>query len=102
MRDRARDGRQSTPPHRLNQFDNLSVLQHIRCMNERPKQNNVVAVLADMPTAKLLCGQVGTVVEVLPEDNVLVAFTDDSSHAYAIAPIKIAKLLVLQYELEVV
>jgi Domain of unknown function (DUF4926) len=102
MRDRARDGRQSTPPHRLNQFDNLSVLQHIRCMNERPKQNTAVAVLADMPTATLLCGQVCTVVEVLPEVNALVEFADDSGRAHAIMPIKIAKLLVLQYKREVV
>ena len=71
-------------------------------MNERPKQNNVVAVLADMPTAKLLCGQVGTVAEVLPEDNELVKFTDYSSRACAISPVKIAKLLVLQYEREMV
>lgn len=53
-----------------------------------------------MPTATLLCGQVSTVAEVLPEDNVLVEFTDDSGHAQAITPIKIAKLLVLQYEQE--
>ena len=70
-------------------------------MNERPKQNNVVAVLADMPTATLLCGQVGTVAGVLPEDNELVEFADDSGRAYAIAPIKIAKSLVLKYEREV-
>jgi Domain of unknown function (DUF4926) len=70
-------------------------------MNERPKQNNVVAVLADMPTATLLCGQVGTVVEILPHDNVLVEFADNKGCAQAITPIKIANLLVLQYEREV-
>ena len=70
-------------------------------MNERPKQNNVVAVLADMPTATLLCGQVDTVVEVLPEDNVLAEFTDDSGRTLAITPIRIEKLLVLRYEREV-
>lgn len=101
MRDRAQDRRQNTPSHTLNQFDNLGVLQHIRFMNERPQQNKFVAVLADMPTAKLLCGQVDTVVEVLPEDNVLMEFTDDSGRAPAITPIINAKLQVLQYEREV-
>jgi hypothetical protein len=101
MRDHARDGRQSTPPPTLNQFDNHSVLQHIRHMNERPKQNNVVAVLTDMTTAKLLCGQVGTVAEVWLEDNVLVEFADDNGRAQAITPIKFAKLMVLQNEREV-
>jgi Domain of unknown function (DUF4926) len=101
MRDRAQDHRQSTSLLALNQFDNLSVLQHIRYMNERPKQNTVVAVLADIPTAKLLCGQVGTVAEVLPEDKVLVEFADDKGRAHAITPIKIAKLLVLQNERQV-
>jgi Domain of unknown function (DUF4926) len=45
---------------------------------------------------------VGTVVEVFPEDNVLVEFADDSGRAYEITPIKIANLLVLQYEQKVV
>lgn len=101
MRDCAQDRQQSTPPNTLNQIDNLSVLQHIRHMNERPQQKSLVAVLTDLPTAKLLCRQVGRVVEVLPEDNVLVLFVDHSGRAYAITPIKIIKSLVLNYERDV-
>jgi Domain of unknown function (DUF4926) len=70
-------------------------------MSERPKLNDVVALLANVPAAKLLRGQVGTVVEVLARDNLLVEFADDNGRAYALAPIKAAGLLVLQYEREV-
>ncbi len=70
-------------------------------MSERPKLNDVVALLADVPAAKLLRGQVGTVVEVLAGENLLVEFADDNGRAYAIAPVKAAGLLVLQYEREV-
>lgn len=70
-------------------------------MSERPKLNDVVALLADMPAAKLLRGQVGTVVEVLAGRNLLVEFTDDNGRAYAIAPCEGENLLVLQYEREV-
>lgn len=69
-------------------------------MSERPKLNDVVALLADVPAAKLLRGQVGTVVEVLVGQNLLVEFTDDNGRAYAIAPVMAAGLLVLQYERE--
>jgi hypothetical protein len=44
---------------------------------------------------------VGTVAEVLPEDNVLVGFTNDSGRVHAITPIKFANLPVLQYERQV-
>lgn len=70
-------------------------------MNERPKLNDVVALLADVPAAEVLHGQVGTVVDVLPDDTMLIEFADDKGRAYAIIPVKIAKLLVLQYEQEV-
>ncbi len=70
-------------------------------MNERPKLNDVVALLADVPAAKVLRGQVGTVVEVLADDTLLIEFADDKGRAYAITPVKSSKLLVLQYEQEV-
>ena len=70
-------------------------------MSERPKLNDVVALLADVPAAKLLRGQVGTVVEVLAGENLLVEFADDNGRAYAIAPVNAGNLLVLQYEQEV-
>jgi Domain of unknown function (DUF4926) len=70
-------------------------------MNERPKLNEVVAVLADVRAAKVLRGQVGTVVDVLPDNTMSIEFADDNARAYAITPVKMAKLLVLQYEQEV-
>lgn len=69
-------------------------------MNDRPSLNDVVALLANMPTAKLLRGQVGTVVETLPAGRLLVEFADDAGRAYAISPIESAQLLVLHYERE--
>ena len=70
-------------------------------MYERPKLNDVVALLADVSAAKVLRGQVGTVVDVLADDTMLIEFADDKGRAYDITPIKISKLLVLQYEQEV-
>jgi hypothetical protein len=70
-------------------------------MNEHPKLNDVVAILADVPAAKVFRGQVGTVVDVLADDSVLIEFADDNGRANTITPVKIAKLLVLQYEQEV-
>ena len=69
-------------------------------MNGRPKLNDIVALLADVPAAKVLRGQVGTVVNVLPDDTMLIEFADNKGRAYAITPVKIAKLLVLQYAQE--
>jgi membrane protein implicated in regulation of membrane protease activity len=70
-------------------------------MNNLPKVNDVVALLADVPAAKLLRGQVGTVVEELGQGQVLVEFADDDARAYAITPIEAGNLLVLHYEREV-
>ena len=46
-----------------------------------------VALMADVPAAKLLCGQVATVVASLPAGRLLVEFADDAGRAYAISPI---------------
>jgi hypothetical protein len=70
-------------------------------MNERPKLNDVVALLSDVPAAKVFRGQVGTVVDVLADETMLIEFADDKGRAYAITPVKIAKLFVLQHEQEV-
>lgn len=67
-------------------------------MKTAPKLNDVVALLADVPEGKLARGQVGTVVEVLPPAKVLVEFADDDGKAFAIAPVEVSGLLVLQYE----
>jgi catabolite regulation protein CreA len=58
---------------------------------------DVVALLADLPSAGLARGQVGTVVEILGKDTVLVEFSGDDGRAYAIVPCPIADLLVLHY-----
>jgi hypothetical protein len=58
---------------------------------------DVVALLADIHGEALARGQVGTVVELLDEGNVLVEFTDDQGRAYAIVPCPRSELLVLHY-----
>jgi hypothetical protein len=58
---------------------------------------DVVALLADAPAAGLARGQVGTVIETVSKDNVLVEFSDDDGRAYAIVSCPIAELLVLHY-----
>jgi hypothetical protein len=63
----------------------------------RPSVLDVVALLADLPAAKLARGQVGTVVEAAGKDKVLVEFSGDDGRAYAIVPCPIADLLVLHY-----
>jgi len=58
---------------------------------------DVVALLADLPEHKLARGQVGTIVELLDEETVLVEFSDDQGYAYAITPCLRSELLVLHY-----
>ncbi len=58
---------------------------------------DVVALLADLSAAGPARGQVGTVVEIVGKDTVLVEFSGDDGRAYAIIPCPIADLLVLHY-----
>jgi hypothetical protein len=58
---------------------------------------DVVALLTDAPANGLARGQVGTVVEELDKENVLVEFSDDEGRAYAVAPCARGDLLVLHY-----
>ena len=67
-------------------------------MQEPVKNFDVVALLADVPEAKLARGQVGTVVETLANNNLLVEFSDDEGKTYALAPIAANQILVLHYE----
>lgn len=64
------------------------------------KNLDVVALLAEVPEAKLARGQVGTVVETLDGSNVLVEFSDDEGKTYALTPVAANKILVLHYEPE--
>ena len=68
-----------------------------RAGNARPSLLDVVALLTDLPAQRLTRGQVGTVVELLDEGNVLVEFSDEQGRAYAIAPCPCSELLVLHY-----
>jgi hypothetical protein len=58
---------------------------------------DVAATLDDMPEMKLAKGQVGTIVQELADDMVLVEFADLDGIAYAIEPISRHKLMGLHY-----
>jgi hypothetical protein len=62
-----------------------------------PSLLDVVALLADVPALQLARGQVGTIVEQLDDETLLVEFSDDQGRPYAIAPCPRADLLVLHY-----
>ena len=71
-----------------------------RNQSNRPSELDVVALLSDRTADGLARGQVGTVVETLSEDTVLVEFSDDDGRSYAVAPCRFAELLVLHYQPE--
>jgi hypothetical protein len=68
-----------------------------RTRDEEPSLLDVVALLIDLPAQELARGQVGTIVEQLNDQMLLVEFSDDQGRAYAVAPCPRATLLVLRY-----
>jgi hypothetical protein len=58
---------------------------------------DVVATLETVPTARLAKGQVGTIVDQLNGDVVLVEFSDVDGIAYALEPIPVASLIELHH-----
>ncbi len=62
-----------------------------------PELLDVVALLEDVPEKSLASGQVGTVVDVLDTENLLVEFSDDEGRAYALTSLPQSQLLVLHY-----
>jgi hypothetical protein len=68
-----------------------------RAKIEGPSVLDVVALLVDLPVERLSRGQVGTIVEHLDDRTLLVEFSDDEGHAYAVAPCPRTELLVLHY-----
>jgi catabolite regulation protein CreA len=66
-------------------------------MSKLPSLHDVVALLADLPSSHLHRGQVGTVVEILGKDTLLVEFSDDGGRTYAITPVKSSGVLWLNY-----
>jgi hypothetical protein len=65
--------------------------------SEQPSVLDVVALLVEQSAEGLARGQVGTVVELLDDSNVLVEFSDDQGRASAVAPCPRSELLVLHY-----
>ena len=61
---------------------------------------DVVALTADMPEKSLLRGQVGTVVEIYPDGQCEVEFTDEEGRAYALDAFDADRLMVLRYHPE--
>jgi len=68
-----------------------------RTKDAEPPLLDVVALLKDLPAQGLARGQVGTVVEQLDGNTLLVEFSDDQGQAYAIATCPRVDLLVLHY-----
>ena len=65
-----------------------------------PALLDLVALLNDIPARQLTRGQVGTVIEQLDQDTLLVEFSDDQGSACAIASCAPNDLLVLHHALE--
>lgn len=80
-----------TPPYIL-----LRVMS-IRKMSYKIKEFDVVALLRDIPEAKLVQGQVGTVAETLGDSAYEVEFCGDDGRAYAMLGIQEKDLMVLHY-----
>jgi len=71
----------------------------ITAMQTTPlKLLDVVALLVNKPEERLVAGQVGTVVELLAPDVYEVEFLDSKGRTIAVAELKRADLLLLQYE----
>jgi len=62
------------------------------------KTLDVVALLEDKPSAGLVAGQVGTVVELLAPGVFEVEFLDADGRTVAVCELKRAELLVLRHE----
>jgi hypothetical protein len=70
---------------------------HECAKTRRPSLLDPVALLTGHAATGLVPGQVGTVVEVLDGETLLVEFSDDEGRAYALAPCAESQLLVLRY-----
>ena len=68
-----------------------------RAKGDRPSLLDVVVLLKDLPARQLARGQVGTIVQQLDDETLLVEFSDDQGRAYAVAPCPCTDLLVLHY-----
>jgi len=62
------------------------------------KQLDVVALLEDKPSERLVAGQVGTVVEILAPGVFEVEFLDAAGNTVTVCELNRAELLVLKHE----
>ena len=67
-------------------------------MNIKLKLFDVIALLKERNN--LVIGQVGTIVEILDEENFEVEFTNTKGETIATVPVNSKDLLLLHYELE--
>lgn len=61
---------------------------------------DVVALTTDLPDKSLLRGQVGTVVELYPDGQYEVEFSDEEGRTYALEALGGEQLMVLRYRPE--
>ncbi len=66
-------------------------------MKTQIRQLDVVALADDLPEARLVRGQVGTVVEELAPGVVEVEFSDNEGRTYATAAVREDCIIVLHY-----
>lgn len=66
--------------------------------NENFKLLDVVALTEDLPKAGLVRGQVGTIVEILADDDFEVEFCDNNGRTYAMLSLPARQLMVLHHE----
>lgn len=78
----------------------LGALMNDENHRKTPAILDIVALLSDLPEQHLTRGQVGTVIELIDDQTLLVEFSDDNGRAYAVVPCPRSDLLRLQYEPE--
>ncbi len=67
-------------------------------MNQNISVLDAVTLTQDLPEQKLVCGQVGTVVEQLAPDAYEVEFVSTEGKTYALLPLRAEQMMVLHYE----
>jgi hypothetical protein len=85
-----------TPRREFSQIDELLREVGATVMHTTPRLLDVVALLSDVPSHRLLRGQVGTVVELL-DGAYEVEFSDDEGKTYAELALEPDQLLVLHH-----
>jgi hypothetical protein len=67
-------------------------------MNVSIQLYDVVALTEDLPSERLIRGQVGTVVLLHTPDDFEVEFSDNDGHTYALLTLKAHQLMVLHHQ----